>query len=410
METRFYRIYSSLDFSLDPSEDRDCARMPDPLKWAEIDLAALRANYRALRAHLLARAPAMRQIAVLKADAYGHGAVECARALLAEGCDFFAVACIEEALPLRRLCEKEGYCADILILGYTAPQLAEVLHAQNLTQVLLSEDYAIALSSAAENIGVTVRVHAAIDTGMNRIGFPAHSDEELDSSARALLRLSERRGLSIVGMYTHFAQADGVDEKCLAETQLQTARYLALKKRLEDGGLRIPFHHICNSAAAVLGSAPILDGVRMGILLYGARPSLHKSLSPAPVMRLCAKIVHTYSLLPGESVGYGGEFSADTERRIAVLPIGYADGFLRAYSGAEVAVHTATGIFRATVVGRICMDQCMIDVTDCDAAVGDTVTLFGADGITADALAQRARSIDYETMCLISARVIRVYR
>ena len=395
MRASEYRLYSSLEDGL-------------PLqKWVEIDTQALRSNYRALREHLRTRAPNARLIAVVKADAYGHGAPPCVSALLLEGCDFFAVSCIEEAIPIRRACEALGCNADVLVLGYTSPSLVHLLCENNILQTLLSERYAEELAAAAEERGFCVRVHAAIDTGMNRIGFPAHSEEEILASTKVICLLSMRKGLSIEGMYTHFADADDVEGDGAQTTHLQTERYLHLREHLEACGVCVPFHHISNSAAFALDEAPVLDGVRVGIILYGGHPALHQTLPLSPVMRLKARIIHLHTLLPGECVSYGGEFSAETERKIAVLPIGYADGLLRAYSGATVTVHTKTGDASAPIVGRICMDQCMIDVTDSDADVGDTVTLFG-DEFPVQALSKKADTIDYETLCLISARVKRV--
>lgn len=397
-ETKSYRLYSSQ------------AEISSPQKWAEIDLSALRFNYSALRARLRERAPRARMIAVVKADAYGHGAPACVRTLLLEGCDFFAVSCIEEAIPIRKICDEMGSFADVLIFGYTEPSMAETLCAYRLTQTLLSPEYASRLASEAEMRGVTVSSHVAIDTGMNRIGFPAYNEDEICASVEQLLYIGECRGLKITGMMTHFAQADEMDAVGTRTTRLQTERYLHFRECLERKGMFIPFHHISNSAAFAGGEVPILDGVRIGISLYGAQPSLQKEMHLVPVMWLKAKISHIHTLLPGECVGYGGEFSAETERKIAVLSIGYADGFLRAYSGAEVVVHTVTGAYRSPIVGRVCMDQCMIDITDTDAAVGDVATLFGGDGVFANALAEYSGSIDYETLCLISSRVMRCYK
>ncbi|MBQ8309455.1 MAG: alanine racemase [Clostridia bacterium] len=396
MKLQDYRLYSSL------------ADLPSLQKWAEIDLGALRANYRLLHHTLRSHSASARMIAVVKADAYGHGAPACVRALLLEGCDFFAVSCIEEAIAVRQICDEVGGDTEVLILGCTEPAMAATLSRHRLIQTIFSPCYAEKLAQSAEEAGVRLCVHIAVDTGMCRIGFPAHTEEEIAISANAILCAGKRRGLEIAGMYTHFARADEADAIGADFTGLQVGRYLELRARLEASGMRIPFHHVSNSAAFIAGRAPLLDGVRIGILLYGAQPALQNGLFLTPVMRLRASIVHTYPLLPGECVGYGGEFSSDTERKIAVLPIGYADGFLRAYSGAEVTVHTKTGSFCAPIVGRICMDQCMIDITDTDAEVGDMVTLFGDADSPAGMLAQRVGSIDYETLCLVSARVKRV--
>ncbi|MBE6588744.1 MAG: alanine racemase [Ruminococcaceae bacterium] len=393
-----YRLYSSL-------EDIGVSQ-----KLARIDLCALRENYRILRKSLSQRKPDLRLICVVKADAYGHGARACVHALLDEGCTFFAVSCIEEAIAVRASCDEKGADAEILILGYTDPSLAYLLGRHGLTQTLLSAEYARRLDKAAEAAGVRLLTHVAINTGMNRIGFDARTDEECAISAHAIERVCALPSLDVRGMFTHYARADETEESGKAATRLQTARYSALLRALEERGVRIPLHHTCNSAAALGGEAELFDGVRLGIVLYGAARFLHAGLNLRPVMRLEAKILHTYTLIPGECVGYGGTFDAETEREIAVIGIGYADGWLRAYRGAKLLLKTRDGVHYVPMVGNVCMDQCMLDVTGTGARVGDTVTLFG--GESADqlsSLSSRAGSIDYEALCLISSRVLRVY-
>lgn len=395
---QIYKLYSSL------------TELEQRKTWAEIDLGALRRNYRLLCDTVHTSAPAARILAVVKAEAYGHGAPECVRALLAEGCDFFAVSCIDEAVAVRVVCDGAHRPADILILGYTHPSLASHLARFNIIQTLLSEDYAVQLDRAAAAAGVSVRTHVALDTGMNRIGFAAHSPEEMVASTAAILRVSGFPSLAVEGMFTHFARADEApDSEGEAHTDLQAARYRRVMQMLEERGLHIPFHHACNSAAALRRPQDYLSGVRIGILLFGARPSDRIDPPLAPVMKLKTVISHLHRLLPGEAVSYGGDFVADSERLIATVPIGYADGFLRAYTGAFVTVHTAEGCRTAPIIGRICMDQCMIDVTGTGAQSGDVVTLFGEDPKQLSAFAARADTIDYECLCLISSRVKRVY-
>ena len=393
-----YKLYSSL------------TELEQRKTWAEIDLDALRRNYRLLRDMVRAQDPSVRIIAVVKAEAYGHGAPECVRTLLSEGCDFFAVSCIDEAVAVRVVCDGAHIPADILILGYTQPSLASQLARFNIIQALLSEDYAVQLEASAAASNITVRTHVAIDTGMNRIGFAAHSPEEIRSSTAALTRVSGFSHLSVEGMFTHFARADelpgGAGDTF---TDLQMNRYRELCHALEERGVRIPFHHACNSAASVRRPNDYLSGVRIGILLFGARPSDQIELPLKPVLRLKTVISHLHKLLPGEAVSYGGTYTADSERLIATMPIGYADGFLRAYSGAFVSVETREGPRTVPIVGRICMDQCMIDVTGTGAQPGDEVTLFGTDPKELYAYADRASTIDYECLCLISSRVTRRY-
>ena len=397
MET-VYKLYSSL------------TEYEKHKTWAEIDLAALRDNYRTVLNLIRAKNPSTRIIAVVKAEAYGHGAPACVRTLLDEGCDFFAVSSIDEATAVRTICDREQKDADVLILGYTHPSHAALLARYNIIQTLLSEDYAVGLNTAAQNAGVTVRTHLSIDTGMNRIGFAAHSEEEISATVSAIARVQGLSNLTAEGMFTHYARADeepfGEGD---AQTNLQAERYRALCSLLEEREIRIPFHHACNSAATVRRPDDYRNGVRVGILLFGARPSEQIHIPLRPVMKLKTVISHVHKLLPGESVSYGGTYRAESERLIATVPIGYADGFLRAYSGALVTVQTAIGACRVPIVGRVCMDQCMIDVTDTGAQIGDEVMLFGGSPEELTELANRASTVDYECLCLISSRVIRKY-
>ena len=311
---------------------------------------------------------------------------------------------------MRTICDPEQKDADVLILGYTHPSHAALLARYNIIQTLLSEDYAVGLNTAAQNAGVTVRTHLSIDTGMNRIGFAAHSEEEISATVSAIARVQGLSNLTAEGMFTHYARADeepfGEGD---AQTNLQAERYRALCSLLEEREIRIPFHHACNSAATVRRPDDYRNGVRVGILLFGARPSEQIHIPLRPVMKLKTVISHVHKLLPGESVSYGGTYRAESERLIATVPIGYADGFLRAYSGALVTVQTAIGACRVPIVGRVCMDQCMIDVTDTGAQIGDEVMLFGGSPEELTELANRASTVDYECLCLISSRVIRKY-
>lgn len=399
MKTQGYRLYSSL---------------PDAFsvqKAARIDLGALQKNYCALLAHVQEDAPRTRGIAVVKADAYGHGAPECVRALARVGCDFFAVSCIEEAVAVREVCDEMGAEAEILILGYTDPSLAPLLFRYRLTQAAVSPDHAASLQQSAYEAGVRVFVHVALDTGMGRIGFLARSREQIEGTAREILGLLDAPNLTITGMFTHFARADEESEDGARFTKEQLENYLAVRRLVEQGGKQIPFHHVCNSAASVKGVGEAFDGARFGIVMYGASPALHGSLSLSPVMTLEAKIAHIHKLNKGETVGYGGTFCAPCEMTVGVLPVGYADGFLRAYRSSFASVETATGAVCAPILGRICMDQCMIDLSGTDASVGDVAVLLGGEnGPSAEALAKAAGTIDYETLCVISSRVPRFYR
>ncbi|MEE0970024.1 MAG: alanine racemase [Clostridia bacterium] len=375
--------------------------------WAEIDLEALRHNYRLLKSIV----GESRMIAVLKADAYGHGAGSCARALLDEGCDFFAASCIEEAVDLRHVCTELGKHADILILGYTLPYSAGVLAANDIIQTVFSPEYALALNDEAEKQKCNVRTHIKLDTGMNRLGFDAQEEELIEAAVRDIEEVSCLKNLSLEGMFTHFAKADEEAERACDMTRLQYEHFCSVNEKLSAKGINIPFLHVSNSAASVRYPDMRLCGVREGILLYGARPSEVSDVEGLrPVMSLKTVISHIHTLKKGGSVSYGGDYTADEDRLLATIPIGYADGFVRSFSGARVSVETKCGREEARIVGRVCMDQCMIDITGGNAGVGDTVTLFGEYPEQLYELAERAGTIDYECLCLISGRVPRVYK
>lgn len=385
---------------------------PAPLSRVEIDLGALKKNFRAVRRHLTERAPLCtpRVIAVVKADAYGHGVPACVKALLEEGCDFFAVASLEEAMAVRRTCNENHSNASILILGYTHPVRAAELAREDLIQTLLSLDYAEELRNAAEQADVTLRVHVALDSGMNRIGIPIRSPEEALAAAEGIRVLSDSPRLRLEGAFSHFAAADAPKGSAEADfTALQYERYAFFWEKLEEVGVQIALRHFANSAAALYGSLPwLMEGVRVGILLYGVDPC-GGVLSLTPVMKLKTTVVHIHFLPAGEPLGYGCRFTADTPRVIATLPIGYADGFLRSYEGARVTLSHGEKEYSVPLVGRICMDQCMIDVTGVPTEVGDEVTLFGDTCDALSRLSSSAKTVEYESLCLISARLPRVY-
>ncbi|MBQ8410098.1 MAG: alanine racemase [Clostridia bacterium] len=373
--------------------------------WAEINTDHLIYNYKLL----CSLTPGTRHICAVKADAYGHVADLCVRVLLEAGCRFFAVSCIEEAISVRSICDSQGCEADVIILGYTDSRQASLLSRHNIIQTVLSEEHAQKLNESAIDQQCRVRTHMALDTGMNRIGICAQSKQECREAAEAIKQISQMKGLTVEGMFTHFARADEELEATIApdsHTNKQFQRFEQVKKLLEAEGLRL-FCHTCNSAAAIRFPRFRLDGVRFGIMLYGISPSEHTEQITKPVMSLHTVISHVHELTPGETVGYGGHFRSDTPRTVATLPIGYADGFLRAYSGAYVTVQTEVGNYKAPVIGRICMDQCMIDVTGLPVKVEDKVTLF-CNHSELSALAKMAGTIEYEVLCLISARVPRI--
>ncbi len=376
---------------------------------AEISTDALAHNYRLLTA----RTPDCEHICVVKADAYGHVADICVRELLSLGCSFFAVSCIEEAISVRKICLDEGENARVLILGYTEPSLAPVLSEYDIIQTVLSLDNARTLALEAHRSSCRVRVHIAVDTGMNRIGVSACSAAECVTAADEIEEIMKFDSLTVEGMFTHFARSDEESSITLtahSHTAIQGRRFVRVKELLFEKGIKL-FTHACNSAASMRFPSLAFDAVRLGIMLYGVYPSgCVERIGLKPVMKLKTVVAHVHTVHVGESVSYGGIYKAQSETSVATLPIGYADGFIRAYTGAAVSVHTANGIRRACIVGRVCMDQCMIDVTDLDVRVGDEVVLFGEDENDLSSLASLARTIEYECLCLISARVPRVKR
>lgn len=359
--------------------------------YAEIDLGALADNYKKIAEY----AHPAEIIAVVKADAYGHGVERCAHALYNCGCRFFAVATANEALQMRRLFSD----CEILILGNTPNvELANILSDNDIIITLGSLEYAKRLEQELSN-GRKLRCHIKLDTGMNRIGFSTR-DEDFSELASVF----DVKGLEIEGLFSHFACAD-MPESPMTDKQLE--RYLKTEEKLKALGHSFKARHISNSAATIYRHDACLDYVRCGIILYGLDPS---GEAPAkglkPVMSLKTYITHIHTLRAGESVGYGATFTAENDMKIATIPIGYADGFIRAY--ANGGYMTVRGN-RCPIVGRICMDQCMIDITGVDAVPGDEVEVFG-EHTSVDVFAKAAGTINYECVCLLSRRVDRVYK
>ena len=343
---------------------------------------------------------------VIKADAYGHGAWQCARTLAAAGADFFAVSSIAEAEEVRLALADYGDDIGILILGYTLPADADLLIRYNISQTVFSPDYAAALRDAIRDYKLdgilpqdaVLNIHIKIDTGMNRLGF---SPDDTNS----MYALSTVRDFRVEGIFTHFAQAD---TPASPMTEAQFTAFTGALDTLAARGMKPPLRHACNSAAITNFPGMHLDMVRFGIELYGLAPSEETVLLPIkPVMTLKTVISHIHTVAKGNAIGYGAAYIPDRDVRIATLPIGYADGFIRAYAeGGEVMIRGHA----APICGRICMDQCMVDITDIPTAViGDEVILFGEGAPSADDIAARAKTIGYEVLCLIGKRVPRVY-
>jgi alanine racemase len=382
-----------------------------PLIWAEVDLSAIAHNVRELRRRADPKAKVM---AVVKANGYGHGAVEVARTALANGAEWLGVARLPEAIPLR----EAGFAVPILVFGYTPPAEAGRLIEYDLRQSVCSQAAARAYSAAAVSRGRRIRVHLKVDTGMGRLGMvpaalsgktPGHTvGEDFIREATAIARLP---GLSAEGIFTHFAAADSADTSC-AERQL--ALFLEVLAALRTAGLEFAMRHAANSAAVIQLPESHLDIVRPGIALYGLKPSEEVNLtglSLRPAMTLKTRIIHLKSVPAGTSISYGMTHRTPSPTVIATIPAGYADGYRRLLSSrGNMIVHG----HRVPVVGRVCMDLTMLDVgTVPDACIEDEVVIFGRQGnefISADDLARELGTINYEIVCDLTARVPRVYQ
>lgn len=369
--------------------------------WAQIDLDALKHNFAHIRATV--GGPVC---AVVKADAYGHGDAVVARALQEQGAAAFAVSCLAEGRHLR----SRGITRPILILGYAAPEQAAVLADADIAAAVFSLEYARALSAAAAAAGVTVKIHLKVDTGMGRIGFAVRSGFE--EALRAMEACFALPGLRVTGIFQHFAVADSDSPADIAYTGEQHALFARTVERLRADGFDPGTVHCANSAAQMLHPEWRHDLTRAGIILYGLDPSGEVRF-PAlrPLMTLKAVVTFIKELQPGQSVCYGRTFTAEKPMRVATVCVGYADGYPRLMSGTQGGgVMTLHGR-PAPVLGRVCMDQTVVDVTGIpEARMGDEVTVFGPGAFdTADTLAEKTGTINYEITCGIARRVPRVY-
>lgn len=375
--------------------------------WVEIDLNALLHNWNVVQQ----RADKLPLCAVVKADAYGHGAVPCARAFAQAGAAWLAVSCLAEATQLRRA----GLALPILILGYTQPSFAPMLAQQNLTQTCFSPEYAALLSQEAQSAGVTVSVHLKADTGMGRIGFDLRTD--FDAAIAQMLAVYDLPGLQVTGMFQHFSVADSEAPDDIAYTNEQYSLFCRAYQALEQAGHAPELLHCDNSAATLLhpdwpsGLPANRCMARPGIVLYGFAPDgTHLEQDLHPVMQLKTLVSQVKTLQPGQSAGYGRAFTASEPTRIATLCVGYADGYPRSLScGKGVAeIH---GI-AAPVIGRVCMDQMLVDVSHIpQVKAGDEAILWGGKvSDTAQTIADKIGTIPYEVLCMPSRRVPRLYR
>lgn len=366
--------------------------------WADIDLDALSHNYHAIRAHI----PSGCQfLGVMKADAYGHGAVPVSHALVELGAEYLAVSNLEEAVQLRR----GGIRAPVLILGYTPPMYAENMIYLDLTQEVHSLEYARQLNDTLNGTNFILNVHLKLDTGMTRIGFTAYGQEQ---SMEDMVQACSLPHLHVEGVFTHFSAADSSLPEDMAFTKLQYDRFCSALSCLEAHGIRPELRHCCNSGGTLLHPEFAMDLVRPGIITYGVNPSADTAgiLDLCPVLRLYTTVSQLRDVPAGTDVSYGRTYTTPSDRRLAVLSIGYADGLSRKLSGRAGFLIRGQN---APVVGRICMDLCMVDVTHIPGVmVGDEVTVIGA-GAPCEAMAAELDTIAYEVLCGINKRIPRIY-
>ncbi len=368
--------------------------------WVEVNLSNLDYNIKQIRKKIGADKEI---IGVIKADAYGHGAPACAQVLRDNGVTIFAVATLREAVTLREHGAKE----EIIILGLTPDFYVDTLAEYDLTPVVCSLDNAKVIDKAAASSGKTLDALLAIDTGMGRIGYLA---DEFQAALPEIKGMCELKNFRLKGLFSHMATADAADKSF---SHLQEEKYNRFYNYLEENGIKLPKRTLANSASIMEIPDVYFDAVRPGIILYGCYPShevIKENLDIKPVMSVKAAIVHLKDVPVGFSCGYGRKFIAERPSKIATLALGYADGYPRPYSAqANVIVN---GVI-CPVAGNICMDQCMVDVTDVpDVKINDEVIVMGSDGtntILADDIADATGTINYEITCAFGQRLPKVY-
>ena len=364
--------------------------------YARINMDNLRANILKMKSMIK---PDMKVLAVVKADAYGHGAVGVSQRIR-DLADYFGVATIDEAVELRLA----GITEPIMIIGYTDSEDFLKLIDYDITQAVYDVSECERLSQVAVAAGTKIKVHIKVDTGMGRIGFPWD-----ETGVEQALKLKNMPGLEIEGIFTHYAKADETDK---TYSYMQKERFLSFIQGMEDGGVTFAIKHIDNSAGTMEIDDDEFDMVRLGIVTYGLYPSeeVDKSIEIKPVMSLISHVSHVKTVQAGTAISYGGTYVADSDRRIATVTVGYADGYPRAQSNLGRVI--VRGEY-APIVGRVCMDQLMIDVTDIpEVSVKDEVILIGGTGdnyISVEEVAQYANSFNYELVCHIGRRVPHVY-
>lgn len=344
--------------------------------------------------------PETKFMAVVKADGYGHGAVEIAKTI-DEQTDAYGVAILEEGIELR----KAGITKPILILGFTPEPQYSAMIDYDIATAVFQYDMAENISKIAVSKGKKAKIHIKLDTGMSRIGF-ARNDESL----ACILRIAELPGIQIDGCFSHFARMDEEDK---TKAKLQFDAFLAFTKKIEDAGITLPVKHISNSAGIIEAPEVQLDMVRDGICLYGLYPSEEvkkERLVLVPAMELKAYVSYVKELEAGVEIGYGGTYTTSRKTKVATIPVGYADGYPRCLSNkGRVLIHGES----APIIGRVCMDQFMVDVTDiAPVKEGDIVTLFGRDGnalLSVEEVSGMSYSFNYEFVCDVGKRVPRVF-
>ena len=368
--------------------------------WADVKLSAIGHNYHSMRAKLPRDCKFM---GVVKADAYGHGAVQIARYLETIHCDYLGVACLDEAQELRNA----GSKLPILILGTTPAEYADRLIKLNVTQTVGTLELAKEYSERISKLGETLKIHIKLETGMGRQGFDVKAGDVSE-----VISALELPGLEAEGVYTHLAVSDEPEKDDYTRRQFEI--FLASIEKIEKvSGKHFSIRHCANSGAMINYPEMYLDMVRPGLALYGMFPNGEKDkMDLVPAMELKSRIFAVSEHETGDCISYGCTFTADKKMRAAILPIGYADGLHRILSGKiDVLIHGK----RCRQIGRICMDMCMVDVSDIpDVKPGDIATIFGYDGeqeiISVEELAEKAGTISYEMVCAVSQRVPRVYK
>ena len=372
--------------------------------WAEISLDAIARNFNEIKSKVGGKA---KICCVIKADGYGHGAVELAHIYEKLGADYFAVSNIDEGIEIR----SSGVKLPIVILGYTPVHDAQRLARNNISQAVFSLDYAEALSAQCSEYGCVCKIHIKCDTGMSRIGFMCQQFPRDEYSIKEIYEACSLTHLQPEGLFTHFCVSDEGDEG-RAFTSKQYENFAHVREELEKLGLSIPVVHCSNSGAIEDYDSTYCDMVRAGIILYGLAPSpkLLGKLDLQPAMTLKTTVAYVKGLKKGATVSYGRTFTAEKDMKIATVPIGYADGYVRQNAANDYMLVNGR---RAKIVGRICMDQTMLDVTEIDdVKIGDEVIVFGTGEHgepTADTIAENTGTINYEVVCLVGKRVPRVY-